>query len=1008
VWRGACAFSDKVYYAQEAGAIAAVVALVDNTDPFAGAQGSFFGQINIVGLMTTMAAGDDILDAQTAGSPATVVLDPNFGTPIPDTMVGSSSRGPRFDLNYIKPEISAPGASNSANSGDQTYSTFGGTSGASPMVAGAVALLLDANGGSGSLPPYVIKALIMNNAETEIWEDEPGGKLNPISRQGAGRLDVNAAYNAETIAWVPAESSPGLSFGYAPVGSAYSDSKTVEVINTSSGAKTYDVLLTYRYAEDIAQGVDLSTSAMTLTVPAGGTGTFDVDLAIASPTTLDDYALTGGSTFANGDALTSAEVDGFVTLYENDTNARVRVAHASPDAPPVNVCVDGGVAFGNLAFTEISDYASLPASSYLVQVEAAGGTPCAGPFVYSDTLALAADTDYTVNAVGFLGDMSFTPVINVDNNSPPTPKDAHVRVAHLSPDAPGVDIAVTGGPVLFPSLVYSNTTAELPVAAGSYDLEIRLAGTMTTVLTLPGTVLEDGVIYTVFAMGEVTSMPPTFGVYVATEKPGGVSLPFHFLPRKAADLSVDTDPLAVSTSGTVLTITNSSPITGLVEAYALFDISPPSYQVPGNDVQPVDLACVGAEAFPFGGGDNLYVFPISTHESRSHPVNVLHRVWVDLDQDGIDDYLVENDDLGDGRWVSVQYDLSDPTDPGSAIFFLDSLMNSNTMALYLIAPDDDYAFNFQVFSYDAYFGSGGFILLYETSPADAATAGTYHSYDAANPAFYSADGAYIDVGPSSDYTNTVVAGPASSTQIGMMYRHFNGVNEYDCVPMSQAEAFVQVAHLAPFAPDAASAVTVTLDGNPILTDFAYGDSTPYVPVPAGQHLVEIFPAGAVSPAITGTLNAVSGTYYTAIATGDADNQPLALLRLEDDLTPPEAGNFKLRLGHLAPFASELISTTADIRLQDGTAVITDVVYGDVAPYLELEAGNYNLKITTPGGDVTLIDLPDVEFSGGQILSAFATGEGVNQDLLAYALPSGDLGYFLELLRTYLPIVAKIP
>ena len=40
VWRGGCFFSDKVYYAQEAGATAAIVALVDASDPFAGGQGS--------------------------------------------------------------------------------------------------------------------------------------------------------------------------------------------------------------------------------------------------------------------------------------------------------------------------------------------------------------------------------------------------------------------------------------------------------------------------------------------------------------------------------------------------------------------------------------------------------------------------------------------------------------------------------------------------------------------------------------------------------------------------------------------------------------------------------------------------------------------------------------------------------------------------------------------------------------------------------------------------------
>jgi hypothetical protein len=60
--------------------------------------------------------------------------------------------------------------------------------------------------------------------------------------------------------------------------------------------------------------------------------------------------------------------------------------------------------------------------------------------------------------------------------------------------------------------------------------------------------------------------------------------------------------------------------------------------------------------------------------------------------------------------------------------------------------------------------------------------------------------------------------------------------------------------------------------------------------------------------------------------------------------------FHLRLGHLAPFAAG--AATADIRLQDGTPVLLDVDFGDVTGFMPLEAGEYDLKITTPGGEVT--------------------------------------------------------
>jgi uncharacterized repeat protein (TIGR01451 family) len=207
-------------------------------------------------------------------------------------------------------------------------------------------------------------------------------------------------------------------------------------------------------------------------------------------------------------------------------------------------------------------------------------------------------------------------------------------------------------------------------------------------------------------------------------------------------------------------------------------------------------------------------------------------------------------------------------------------------------------------------------------------------------------------------------------------------------------AFVRVAHLAPFAMDPGTAVTITLDGVPALTNFAYGDSTSYIELPVGSVLVEVFPEGSNTAAISDTLTLDLETYYTVVAYGDGVNQALGLLALEDDNTAPAAGEFHLRLGHLAPFAAGL--ATADIRLQDGTPVITDVNFSDVTGYLPLPAGTYDLKITTPGGGTTLIDPAPVDFAEGAIVTAFATGEGSNQDLGVFAYPVDVEGFFLRL------------
>lgn len=182
--------------------------------------------------------------------------------------------------------------------------------------------------------------------------------------------------------------------------------------------------------------------------------------------------------------------------------ARVRVVHASPDAPAVDILVNDGKAFTNAPFKGITAYAALPAGSYAVKVVPTGATT---PVVINATLDLKANTDYTVVAMGKLANIG--PVVLTDNNATPAAGKAHVRIVHASPDAPAVDIALKGGAVLFKNLAFKAASEYLPVDAGTYDLEVRPTGTTTVALPLAGVKLEAGKVYTFFAMGLLAGNP---------------------------------------------------------------------------------------------------------------------------------------------------------------------------------------------------------------------------------------------------------------------------------------------------------------------------------------------------------------------------------------------------------------------------------------------------------------------------------------------------------------------
>jgi hypothetical protein len=177
--------------------------------------------------------------------------------------------------------------------------------------------------------------------------------------------------------------------------------------------------------------------------------------------------------------------------------ARVRVVHASPDAPAVDVWVnDSIIAFSNAPFKGITDYAELDPATYNVKVVPTGATE---PVVIEADLALEGGTDYTVVAVGKLADIE--PIVLVDDNTLPADGMAHVRFVHASPDAPNVDIAVKDGPVLFENVPFKQAFPYVAVDAGTYDLEVRVHDTGAVVLEVPGLSLANRTVYTVFAMG---------------------------------------------------------------------------------------------------------------------------------------------------------------------------------------------------------------------------------------------------------------------------------------------------------------------------------------------------------------------------------------------------------------------------------------------------------------------------------------------------------------------------
>ncbi|RMG85398.1 MAG: PKD domain-containing protein [Bacteroidetes bacterium] len=121
------------------------------------------------------------------------------------SLVNSSSRGPAHD-GRLKPDIAANGQDQISTSTNNSYQTFGGTSGAAPGIAGIAAMLQDAHKelNNGELAPApLIKAILLNTANDL-------GNPGPDFKFGWGHVNAfRAARTLEQNHYFSAEIMPG-------------------------------------------------------------------------------------------------------------------------------------------------------------------------------------------------------------------------------------------------------------------------------------------------------------------------------------------------------------------------------------------------------------------------------------------------------------------------------------------------------------------------------------------------------------------------------------------------------------------------------------------------------------------------------------------------------------------------------------------------------------------------------------------------------------------------------
>jgi minor extracellular serine protease Vpr len=272
--RGTCDFTVKMRNAQNAGADGVI--MVDRVEgaPFVMAHNDLEPRPTIPGVMVSLADGAVIDDHD--GDSATLKALGVYTTDPAATnlMANFSSWGPTHGDLLIKPDVTAPGADVLSSvpaaecSAPPCWAFFGGTSMATPHLAGAAAVV------RGIHPAWTaaqVRSAIVNTAQEGVLRHpETDAVTNDAMIVGAGLLDVNAAGLA-----VAALDPVSQSFGSVPSAAGRNLSKSFVITNLTDSSKTFTVTL----ADDASDGVLFSTNAGTVTLGGGASTTATVSMA---------------------------------------------------------------------------------------------------------------------------------------------------------------------------------------------------------------------------------------------------------------------------------------------------------------------------------------------------------------------------------------------------------------------------------------------------------------------------------------------------------------------------------------------------------------------------------------------------------------------------------------------------------------------------------------------------------------------------------------------------------
>ena len=197
-----------------------------------------------------------------------------------------------------------------------------------------------------------------------------------------------------------------------------------------------------------------------------------------------------------------------------EADATLRVVHASPGAPEVDVLLDGQMLLHGLAYGTASNYATITPEEHRLQVVPTGQTADAA--VVDETIDAAPGQAYLLAVFGLLNDIGGD-IYDVDL-SEIEPGNARVRLINFSPDAGEIDLLETGGDEWFGDVDLGGASDYQDIAPGTYSADVR-GDEDRVLLTVSELPFDETRVYDVVVLGQIADDSLALQSLVTTVSP---------------------------------------------------------------------------------------------------------------------------------------------------------------------------------------------------------------------------------------------------------------------------------------------------------------------------------------------------------------------------------------------------------------------------------------------------------------------------------------------------------